>query len=355
MADKSAHSKIAKRSPTIRDVAGRAGVSTATVSNVLTGVRPVAKESRRLVLEAIEELGFKANHMASSLRKGNSLTVGIVVPNLANEFYGALVRRYEESAARTGYELLVAASGGQPQIEALRIESLINRRVDGLLVVAAADAFGTAPGFPAKLPPTVLVDRDFGHPQYDTVASDNLGAGRLGCESLLQLGHRNITLLGAPELNSAHALERIDGYRQRIREAGVAERVLVGEHTIEGYRSIVEQELRRHDRPTAIFATTHFGTIGAAKAISAMDLKFPEEISLLGFEHAEWMTAMRPYISVISQRVDELALESWRLLHLRIAGVKFRLERIRLPCTISLRESTREPLTVKSLARKRAT
>jgi LacI family transcriptional regulator len=344
MASKPPSASGAHRPPTIRDVAKRAGVSPATVSSVITGLRPVAEESRRLVLAAVEELGFKANHMASSLRMGRSRTVGVVVPNLANEFYASLVRHYEDDAAQVGYELLVVASGEDPRTEAQRIEALIARRVDGLLVVAASDDFGAAAGFPAKLPPTVLVDRNFGHGNFDTVASDNFGAGKMGCEYLLKLGHRDITLLTSG-LDNAHIRDRVEGYRAAIRDAGglARETVVAGGRTIDGCRAAIEQELRRPDPPTAVFATTYFATIGAVKAIGAVDLSFPEEISLLGFEHSEWMTAIRPYISAISQPFDRMAAESWRLLHKRIGGAEDGPERLKIPCVFNIRESARAP------------
>src|SRR5262245_39711295 len=122
------------RPPTIRDVAARAGVSPATVSNALSGLRGVTSDRRRPLLEAVAELGYKSNHMASSLRRGETRTVGIVVPNLGNEFYSALVRQWERVASQSGYEMLVVASGEDPVTEARRIESLIARRIDGLLV-----------------------------------------------------------------------------------------------------------------------------------------------------------------------------------------------------------------------------
>ena len=106
------------RTPTILDVAFRAGVSAATVSNVLTGLRGVSQHRRRLVLEAVNSLGYKSNHAASSLRRGQTKTIGIVVPTLANELFSGLVRRWEEHASRNNYEILVVSSGDSPITEA---------------------------------------------------------------------------------------------------------------------------------------------------------------------------------------------------------------------------------------------
>lgn len=331
--------------PTIRDVARRAGVSPATVSSVVTGLRPVAEDSRRAVVAAIEELSFKPNHMASSLRIGKTRTVGVVVPNLGNEFFASLVRGYEREAAKVGYELLVVSSRDDPVTETSRIGSLIARRVDGLLVAPASHKFGVTSI--SNMPPTVLVDRNFDHPQLDTVASENYKAGKMGCEYLLKLGHRDVTvLITGSAFDSVH--DRVKGYRTALRKAGIPsrERIVTGGDTIEDCRAAIEQELHRPDRPTAIFAVTYFATLGAVKAVNSVGLKFPEQISLVGFEHSEWMTSVRPYITAICQQVDRLALDSWRLLHRRMAGETAKPEHVRLPCMLNVRESARAPLTI---------
>lgn len=332
------------RPPTIRDVAARAGVSPATVSNALSGLRGVTGDRRRAVLEAVEALGYKSNHMASSLRRGETRTVGIVVPDLGNEYFAGLVRQWEKIALTSGYEMLVVASGEDPATEALRIESLIARRIDGLLVVAAGDDFGANPAFPERLPPTVLVDRAFGHPDFDTVASNSLDAVYRGCRHLIEIGHREITLLIA-SMNHIHLRDRVEGYRRAMKEAGLSsrERIVFGGGTMEGCRSAIEQDLRRSDPPTAVFAASFYATLGAVKAINALELGFPSNVSLLGFEHSEWMTAVRPYISAVEQSVDDLAKRSWDSLRERMTGKAGEPKRVLLDLRLVLRESTRPP------------
>jgi LacI family transcriptional regulator len=343
--------KTPSRAPTIREVAARAGVSPATVSNTLSGLRGVTRDRRRAVLEAVAALGYTSNHAASSLRRGQTRTVGIVVPNLGNEFYAGLVREWEKIASLSSFEMLVVASGEDPLTEARRIESLIARQIDGLLVVAAQDEFGSTLGFPARLPPTVLVDRARNHAKFDTVCSDNLDAAYRGARHLLELGHRDVTLL-ISSVNHAHLRDRVEGYRRALGEAGLSafERISFGGGTIEGCRAAIEQDLRRSNPPTAIFAATFYATLGAVKAINALDLAFPEEISLLGFEHSEWMMAIRPYISAVRQSVDDLAAVSWRTLCNRIADESAELVRVLLDFRCEFRESTRPPAMVPKLA-----
>ena len=336
--------------PTIRDVAARAGVATATVSNVLTGRRQVAEDRRHRVLAAVDALGYQPNRLAAGLRRQRTGTVGMVVPDLTNPFFAALVQQVEELAAAADCQILLVDSSNDPAREAARTRALLAHRIDGLIMAPTEDALPAAGG--AGLPPVVLVDRGFGLPGFDTVAADNEEACHRGCRHLLELGHRDIALLAtAREL--ANIRDRIEGYRRALGEAGLGsrERVVTGGLSIEGCRAAIEQELRRADRPTAIFAVTHPATLGAIKAIRAVDLAFPEDVSLLGFDDVDWMTVLRPYVSTIAQPIDAMAATAWRLLTARLADGEADA-RIRLPCTLKVRESTQPPSH--ALSRRRA-
>ena len=339
---------------TIRDVATRAGVAPATVSNVLTGLRAVSEKRRQRVLAAVDALSYQANHAAASLRRRQTRTIGIVVPNLTNEFFAALVGHFEQLAAETDYQILLTTTGDDPGKEPSRVRALLARQIDGMIVDPLQDDFAAAANLASELPPTVLVDRGFGHPNFDTVAADNFDAGYLGAQHLLQFGHRDLALL-ISGTGQAHIRDRVAGYRKAMVEAGLGarENVVIGGHTIEGCRGAIEQEMRRADRPTAIFAGTYFATLGAVKAIRALDLAFPEEISLLGFEHSEWMTVLRPYVSTVGQPFGQMASAAWRLLLRRIAGNADELARVRLPCQLRMRESVKSPRDIDVNARRR--
>ena len=343
-----------RRAPaaTIRDVAARAGVATATVSNVLTGQRHVAGDRRRLVLEAVDALAYQPNHLAASLRRKDSRTIGIVVPDLTNPFFAELVQRIEGLAAAGGFQILLVDSSNDVQREASRARALLARRIDGLILVPTRDALPamnpSGPSLP--LPATVLVDRGYGLAGFDAVQSDNADACYRGCGHLLQLGHRDIVFLVSTDV-LANIRDRISGYRRALADAGLTgrERVVVGGASVESCRGAIEQELRRADRPSAVFAATYDATLGAIKAIRAVDLAFPEDVSLLGFNDFDWMTVLRPYVSTIGQPIDAMAASAWRLLCARLQGGADRSgnanARIRLPCTLQVRESTRPPAT----------
>jgi LacI family transcriptional regulator len=335
-------SGIARRTvPTIRDVAARAGVATATVSNVLTGRRPVAAMLRRSVLDAVEELGYERNHLAVSLRLQRTRSVGIVVPDLTNPFFAELVRRIEELAAQSEFQILLVDSNEVPAQEKARIRALLARRIDGLILVPTEDDVS---GLLAdrRHPPTVLLDRGLDLAGFDTVGVDNVAAGHSGCRHLLELGHRDIVLLVTADA-LANVRERIAGYRRALAEAGLADRarVVIGGPSIDGCRAAIEAVLRGPHRPSAVFASAYVATLGAIQAIRAVDLAFPEDVSLLGFDDFDWMTVLRPYVSTIRQPVAELAAHAWRCLAARCEGEAASSKRIRLPCTLAVRESTR--------------
>src|SRR5262249_35565099 len=153
-----------------------AGVATATVSNVLTGRRQVAESRRRLVLEAVAALGYQPNHLAASLRRRLTHTVGIVVPDLTNPFFAALVQHIEELAAVSDYQILLVDSSNDAAREAARTRALLARRIDGLILAPTQDALPAVGGPGGGLPPTVLVDRGFGLAGFDTVAADSVEA-----------------------------------------------------------------------------------------------------------------------------------------------------------------------------------
>ena len=334
-----------RNTPTIRDVARRAGVSVATASNVVNGNRPVGEASRKAVTEAIGELGYRLNSLASALRGRRSRLVGILVPDVANPFFASLVHCIEIEAARSDYELVLVTSGEDRNVERRRIEALVDRQIDGLLAVPAGDdSLGAlrdgAP--PLALPPVALIDRGFGAAGFDCVGADCAAGAHAATRHLIGLGHRDIAVL-THSTEFANIRARIAGYRRALAEAGLSgrERLCVGGHELEGLRAAIEQELHRADRPTAIFALTNVSALAAIKAVRACALDIPGDVSVLGFDDFDWMSALRPYLTTVAQPVEEFASSAWRLLMQRIgdeAGAASRA--IELPCLLKIREST---------------
>jgi LacI family transcriptional regulator len=333
------------RTPTIRDVASRAGVSVATASNVVNGNRPVGDASRRRVVEAIAALGYRLDRAASALRGKSTGLIGMVVPDIANVFFASLVHGVEALAERDGYDLLIVSSSEDSAKERRRVEALIARRIDGLIVVPASDdsmASLKAGADGSRLPPAVLLDRGADAIGFDTVRADCEAGGYAAARHLIGLGHRDIAVLThSKHLDNIE--NRIGGARRALGEAGLKgrERVIYGGHDLESLRGAIELELHRADRPTAIFALTNVCALASIKAARGLGLEIPGDVSIVGFDDFDWMFALRPYLTTVAQPVEDFASASWRLLMRRLKGDRLSdVERIELPCTLKVREST---------------
>ncbi len=336
---------MAGRAPTIRDVASRAGVSVATASNVVNGNRPVGDASRRSVVEAIATLGYRLDRSASALRGKSTRLVGMVVPDITNVFFASLVHGVEALAERDGYDLLIVSSSEEAAKEHRRIDALVARRIDGLIVVPAIDDSMTSLKCGAggsRLPPIILVDRGAGAPEFDTVSADCEAGGYAATRHLVGLGHRDIALLThSKRLDNIES--RIAGARRALAEAGLEgrERVIYSGHDLESLRGAIEIELHRADRPTAIFALTNVCALASIKAARGLNLEIPGDMSIVGFDDFDWMFALRPYLTTVAQPVEDFASAAWRLLMRRLSGVGAKsVERVELPCTLKVREST---------------
>ncbi|MBK6033653.1 LacI family DNA-binding transcriptional regulator, partial [Streptomyces sp. MBT59] len=206
--------------PTMKDVAARAGVGLKTVSRVVNSEPGVTPDTERRVQEAIDALGFRRNDSARVLRKGRTASIGLVLEDLADPFYGPLSRAVEEVARAHGALLINGSSAEDPEREPELVLALCARRVDGLIVIPAGDDHRyLEPEIKAGIA-TVFVDRPAGHVDVDMVLSDSFGGAREGVAHLIAHGHRRIGFIGdQPRIHTA--TERLRGYHAAMRDAGI--------------------------------------------------------------------------------------------------------------------------------------
>jgi LacI family transcriptional regulator len=248
---------------------------------------------------------------------------------------------FEKLAYEDGYEVAVIASEEDASMERDRILALLSRQLDGLIVYPASDETVGLGLDPRLLPPTVLMDRGLHITGFDTVGLKNKETGTRVAQELLAQGHRRIAVL-LPNLDLAPSRDRASGIAEYVTEHDPSAqcRVITGGHTIDGARSAIEQELRRQDRITAIVAATNVATLGTIKAIQSLQLKMPTDISLIGFDDFEWMTALRPYVSAVAQPFEMLASTGWKLLINRIADHAAAVQHVLLDGELRIRESS---------------
>jgi LacI family transcriptional regulator len=252
-----------------------------------------------------------------------------------------MVRRLEELAAGSNYQILLAESQENTERERERIQALIGRQADGLIVVPCVDRSPALDDIRRSGIPTVVFDRVAANIDFDSVEIDNVAAAYEGARHLLSLGHRDIAFVASdPALRNI--AERTEGYQQALREAGLTARewvIVSGDTADDGERALLPV-LTGTRRPSAIFASTHILAMGALRAVWAASLQIPRSVSLLTFDESVWMTALRPFLSVIQQPVEEIAQGVWSRMLARLTGDASEKVHLIQRCTLVAREST---------------
>lgn len=324
---------------TIKDVARAAGVSVATVSRVQNGSVLVKETTRRRVGEVAARLGYSPHGAARSLITSRTNTLGVLLPDLYDEFFSEVIRGIDQTAQREGYYLLVSSSHEErPAVEAA-LRSM-RGRVDGLIVMWPEMDETAVPNLPPGCP-VVLLSSPVGPNGFDVITMANYeGAYAMVCH-LLDLGHRRIAIIKGVEGN-ADAAERLRGYRGALVSAGLASAAIevAGDFKEEsGFRAAGEL-LQRGIRPTAIFAANDAMAIGALSALREAGLRVPDDIALAGFDDIPMARYMDPALSTV--HVDISALGEHATLRL-LAAVRdkdrheHRAETV--PTTLVLRRS----------------
>ncbi|GAA1370364.1 LacI family DNA-binding transcriptional regulator [Streptomyces beijiangensis] len=302
--------------PTMKDVAARAGVGLKTVSRVVNGESGVTSDTERRVQEAIEALGFRRNDSARVLRKGRTASIGLVLEDLADPFYGPLNRAVEEVARAHGALLINGSSAEDPEREQELVLALCARRVDGLIVIPAGDDHRYLEPEIAAGVATVFVDRPAGKIDADVVRSDSFGGARDGVAHLIANGHRRIGFIGdQPRIHTA--IERLRGYHAAMEDASLRvdeSWVSLGTTAPDRVATAVTTLLDAPDPVTAIFSGNNRVTVTAVRTLAGR--KRPT--ALVGFDDIELADLLG--ITVVSQDAAALGRTAAESLFRRLEG-----------------------------------
>jgi DNA-binding LacI/PurR family transcriptional regulator len=354
-------SKIRSRPSTIQDVATLAGTSPSTVSNLLNGrVERMRPETRLRVERAMQQLGYRANEVARHLKNGYAPIIGLVIPSVANPFWGSFVQHVEEAAHARGYQVLLGNGGRDPEREMQYAESLWVHGVRGII-------FGSSPislTYVLKLVErgirVVVFDRSVAHGDLDEwagidgVSVDNVAGGYQATKHLLDLGHRHIGFISGP-LRTASRLERLEGYRLALLDSGIRpDRSLVwadqrantigdvegAEIGREGARAL----LSRTQRPTGLLTINDMYALGALAGARDLGLQAPHDISIIGFDDIPIAELASPSLTTIRQPLGDMMTLAVQTLIGRLTGEKEGpAQHITVPTELILRESTGAP------------
>ncbi len=338
---------------TIYDVARRAGVTAATVSNVVRGKGSVGAQTRVRVERAIADLDYRPNLVARGLAHRRSSTLALLLPNIANPFYPEIALEVERIAGEQGYHLLLCNTRDDAVRGRAHLDSLSGRRVDGVLVMAGGvrlcDVRAVAArGLPVVLCNWVEVEHD---PLFPGVDVDFRHGGELAARHLLDLGHRRVAVVVQETAAGTHSPShtcRLDGFRAALAAGAVALRddeVCFGDGTLEsGYRA-AQALIARPGRPTALFVTNDIMALGATEAALDAGLRVPGDLSVIGFDDIALGAHVRPTLTTIAIPKQELATKAMGILLRCIEGDAMPTRLTLLPHLVE-RRSTAAPRDV---------
>ena len=323
--------------PSVRDVARHVGVSPGCVSNVINERRPQDDPIGRAVLQAVNDLGYRRNTIASNLRRTESRIIGLVIPDFENPFFAELVAQLERQAENTGYRIVATSSREDPGAESREIDELIGWRVAGILLIPALGS-QVAKHVARSETPVVLLDRIVTDVAVDSVGVNNAEASADVIRRLAKTGHKRVLVayLGEGIHNVA---ERLQGVRQAVSEAGdrISVDYLPTGDSVEGARATLNEYLSAHSVPDAVFCLFNTATLAAYGLMQERGLAPGEKTALIGFDDSAWMAQVHPPVAAIVQPVREIAENAWERLLARVRGTEMPHCTVRVPCRLEAR------------------
>lgn len=307
---------------TIRDIKAETGLSLATISKYLNGGN-VLPENRVKIENAIKKLHYEVNEIARGLVTNRTRTVGVVVYSVESLFNGTLLHHIGNALRKEKYGILICDSCNDRKIEAENIRFLLNKKVDGIIVVPVSRKAGFLKPAKDAGVPVVLLDRSLEDEEFDCVKINNRAAAFRAVNLLLQNNHRKIAVICADSENEYTGYERYQGYLEAMNRAGISvpeEYKKRGVHSIEFGQRSMRQLIELKDPPTAVFMSNYEITLGAVMALNESGKRCPEDISMLGFDDLILSHLVKPQIYMVVQPMKEMSEKAVEILMSRIGS-----------------------------------
>lgn len=330
------------RKPTILDVAKKAGVGLMTVSRVINNNASVRPTTRKKVLAAIAELGYRQNEAARLLKGQRAMTIGLIVPDLSDVFFSSCAHTIQQIARTHGYMTLVFASERDPELEIHEAELMADRKVAGMLIVTSAEGDQRLKALQQQGLAIVAFDRPLSGIDTDAVVVENRQGAEQAVRHLIEHGHHNIACVGYD--HSVYTVrERIEGYANCMRASGLRPQIFPEVSTLEETHAWIQKTMKGKERPTAIFSLNHRSSVHLLQALSQKKIAIPKEVALIGFDDFDLSSVVVPSLTTVTQSPIELSRRSMALLMERIQHNKEETEftpaKIVLPVKLVIRSS----------------
>ncbi|GAB5404195.1 MAG: substrate-binding domain-containing protein [Aureliella sp.] len=297
------------KNATIQDIAREANVSKSTVSRVLNGTTPVHPDKRKAVEEAFARLGFRPNAFAKSLASGRSMSIGVLTQIVGSPFYDTISRGIISGLRETDYFPIFVDGQWESATEIDGIRNLLDRRVDGLILMSTAESDTELVELLGDVP-SVIVGRNAPSQDLNSIYIDNLDGGYRATKHLVQFGHTRIAIVRGPH-HHFDANARVEGYEKALTEAGIPvdpDLVIEGDFTSESGVAAVERLFARGADFSAIFASNDMMAFGIRLALHRRQLNVPDDISLVGFDDQSNAAFMTPPLTTVRQPALEMGV-----------------------------------------------
>lgn len=324
---------INRKAPTLNDVAELAGVSRATASRALAGYGRISRETVDHVRKAAESLGYRPNEIARAMRAGKTRTIGLVViSDFTNAFFDRATKSIIDAAKQHGYQTVVSHTDENIANEKQAVETLIEKRVDGLIVVPASDSDHDHLR-PDRLgsTPLVLIDRKLDGLDCPSVTTGDLQGAYEAVLDVYNRGHRQMAFIVAvpgvtgstsvrPHIPLSTVVDRTNGFEKAIEELKIDATMLFCEDRQSTSEDAVEGLLSSSNRPSVVFTSNNDMLLAVLKVAGKLKIAIGKDLSVVSFDDSPWAAAMTPAITVISRPVDQLGRIAVEMLLRQVDG-----------------------------------
>ena len=329
---------------TIRDVAERAGVSTATVSRVLAGIGNPKPDTASAVMRAAEELGYRPSGVARSLRMKRTQTLGLIVTDIQNPFFPELVQAADQAARDRGYSIILGSAAYDEGRVVEYLELMVDRRVDGLIIASSQVSADTWRWLAASPVPVVVANAEPAGVPITVITSDNRAGGEMAARHLIELGHRRLAYIRGVESFTADT-PRFEGFRAACREAGIPDADIVvvrGDSGFDGGERGMTDLLASGAGVTAVACHNDLTAIGAMRALRSARVRVPGEISVIGCDDIAAASWVVPSLTTVGQQKAEMGAAAVERLATALDNTDAAStpQTITIPMVLRVREST---------------
>ncbi|PZT54768.1 LacI family DNA-binding transcriptional regulator [Paenibacillus silvae] len=307
---------------TIYDIAREAGVSIATVSQVINGKGKISEKRRAEIMEIMERLHYQPSAIAAALTGKQTYTLGLLVPDISNPYFAELARAVEDRSRQLGYSVVICSTDNKDERVERYLNLLQQKRVDGMMIGTGIDNAEILSPLLQQSMPVALIARHMPALSVHTVTIDDRLGGSLAAQHLLELGHTRLAVLSEPSKVSS-SQERVRGFREALNKAGhLLEPIQIRESAAD-LASAKQEALRllgEQNYPTGLFCCNDIQAIGALQAAKELGLRVPHDVSIIGFDNTILASVTNPPLTTVAQPIEDLGRHAVDLLIAELKG-----------------------------------